>query len=384
MAIKKLKSVAVRAKVQLKNYQEGKSKPIVTGRPWLDDIFGGLLPMEIVTIAGMSGGGKSFELQKIKNFVMDKENNPNADNFVWLSNSLEMKFISNIIRDLNMKLNKTKKKILTEKFTDEEAKLANDYFNNTTDERFYINEESVTPTQFETEVSEFLEQHKDADAVFIDLDHIALQRDKNGNKKATVDEIVESVNRMKKQYPNSYWIVLSQLNRNILERIRDKDIMAMPNRGDVFQSDSMFFISDYLYVCHNPYRLGINQFSRVNVEAYDYLSEYFTEEKKGKASFETLGNIFYIVLKMREADVMYKDIYIESIEIKDKEKYREPKEDDEVSEFKFVPKPIDRSEGKPLIDVSIFDIQKPPSIGDDIFGSPKSTTPEDDDDDAPF
>lgn len=381
MAIKKLKSVAVRAKAQLKNYQEGKSTPVVTGRPWLDDIFGGLLPMEIVTVAGMSGGGKSFELQRIKNFVMNKENNPNADNFVWLSNSLEMKFISNIIRDLNMKLNKTKKKILTERFTEEEAKLANDYFSNTTDERFYINEESVTPTQFEIEVSAFLEEHKDADAVFIDIDHIALQKDKNGNKKATVDEIVEIVNRLKKKYPNSYWFILSQLNRSILERIRDKDIMAMPNRGDVFQSDSMFFISDYLYVCHNPYRLGINQFSRVNAEAYDYLSEHFVEEKKGKASFDTLGKIFYIVLKMREADVMYKDIYIEDIEVKDKEKYREPKEDDEVSEFKFIPKAIDRSEGKPFVDVSIFETPKPPELGNEIFGNPKSTT---DDDDAPF
>jgi len=369
MAIKKLKSVAVRAKIQLKNYQEGKSTPIVTGRPWLDDIFGGLLPMEIVTIAGMSGGGKSFELQRIKNFVMNKENNPKADNFVWLSNSLEMKFISNIIRDLNMKLNKSKKKILTEEFTEEEAKLANDYFDSTTDERFYINEESVVASQFETEICAFLELHKDKDAVFIDLDHIALQRDKNGNKKATVDEIVESVNRMKKMYPNSYWVILSQLNRNILERIRDKDIMAMPNRADVFQSDSMFFISDYLYVCHNPYRLGINYFSRVNAEAYEYLSEHFIEEKKGKASFDTLGKIFYIILKMREGDILYKDIYIEDIEVKDKDKYREPKEDDEVSEFKFVPKPIDRTEGKPIIDVNIFDT---PPIGDD------------DDEDSPF
>lgn len=353
MNIKPLKEIANRAKALLKKYQSGELTPVRTGRPWLDEIFGGLMPMEIVTIAGMSGGGKSFELQRIKNFVMDKKNNPNADNFVWLSNSLEMRFISNIIRDLNISLKKSKKKILTENFTEEEKSLVNDYFANSTDKRFFINEESVIPEVFESGMRAFLSQHTDKEAVFIDIDHIALNRDKNGNKKATVDEITEIINRLKKEFPNTFWIVLSQLNRNILERIREKDSQAMPNRGDVFQSDSMFFISDYLYVCHNPHRLGINQFSRVNRDIYDYLERHFIEESKGKVSFDTLGKIFYIVLKMREADILYKDIYIEEIEVEGKEKYKQPKEDvlEDIPAFKAR---VDKSQPFKL-DPSIFD-----------------------------
>lgn len=364
MAIKPLKSVAIKAKELLKKYQSGELVPIKTGRAWLDEIFGGLMPMDIVTIAGMSGGGKSFELQRIKNYVMNIENNPGAANFVWLSNSLEMKFISNIIRDLNIQLKKSKRKILTEQFTDEEKLLVNDYFANSTDSRFYINEEAVTPEVFESEMRAFLSLHRDKEAVFIDIDHIALQRDKNGNKKATVDEITEVMNRLKKEFPNTYWIVLSQLNRNILERIREKDNQAMPNRGDVFQSDSMFFISDYLYVCHNPHRLGINQFSRVNAEIYDYLEKHFTEESKGKVSFDTLGKIFYIVLKMREADILYKDIYIEEVEVEGKEKYREPKEDALPEIPLFKPKPVDRSQPFKL-DPSIFEDVQPKTEEDD-------------------
>lgn len=353
MAIKPLKAVAAKAKALLKKYQSGELKPIVTGRAWLDEIFGGLMPMDIVTIAGMSGGGKSFELQRIKNYVMNTKHNAGANNFVWLSHSLEMKFISNIIRDLNIQLKKTKKKILTEEFTEEEKALVNDYFNNSTDDRFFINEEAVTPEVFETEMRTFLSSHRDKEAVFVDIDHIALQRDKNGNKKATVDEITEIINRLKKEFPNSYWIVLSQLNRNILDRIKEKDNQAMPNRGDVFQSDSMFFISDYLYVCHNPHRLGINQFSRANAEIYDYLEKHFTEESKGKISFDTLGKIFYIVLKMREADILYKDIYIEEVEIEGKEKYKQPKEDALPDILAFTPR-IDKSEPFKL-DPSIFE-----------------------------
>lgn len=362
MPIKPLKSVANKAYSTLHKYQSGELTPIKTGREWLDEIFGGLLPMDIVTIAGASGGGKSFELQRIKNFIMNKENNSNADKYVWVSNSLEMRMISNIIRDLNITLKKSKKKILTEKFTDEEKKLVEDYYNNSTDERFFINEEASLAEQFESDMRAFLRLHVDKEAVFVDIDHIALQRDKNGNKKLTVDEMVEAINRLKKEFPNTYWFILSQLNRNILDRIREKDIMSMPNRGDVFQSDSMFFISDYLYVCHNPHRLGINQFSKVNIEIYDYLAKHLTEENKGKASFDTVGKIFYIILKMREAEIFYKDIYIEDIEIEGKEKYREPVENysiEDLSTPKFEPKPIDRTEQKVFVNPNIFDNREP-------------------------
>lgn len=356
MSIKPIKEVAKAAYDTLYKYQMGELTPIKTGREWLDSVFGGLLPTDIVTITGSSGGGKSFELQRIKNFVMNIENNPNAGNFVWLDHSLEMKYISNIIRDLNSILKKSKKRIISEIFTEEEKKLVRDYYKTTSDSRFFINEDAMTATEFEMQMIAFLEQHKDKEAVFISIDHIALEKDeKNGDKKGTVDGIVEAINRLKKLYPNTYWVILSQLNRNILARIREKDVNAMPNRGDVFQSDTIFHISDYLYACHNPHRLGIKQFSRVNAEVYDYLQEYLVEEKNGKASFDTLGKIFFIVLKIREADIFYRDIYIEEVEFEGKEKYRDlPEEDYSVTEEtpKFTPKPVDLTANYSITDES--------------------------------
>lgn len=333
MAIKPVKEIAEKAYEQLKQYQTGNLQPIKSGRPWLDEIFGGLLPMDITTIAGASGGGKSFELSRIRKFIMNPENNTSAKNFIWLDRSLEMKYISNVLRDLKIILNKTKKKILLEAFSDEELQLVEEYKNLTTDNRYFIDEEALTAEQFETRMDEFLSQHKDKEAVFISTDHIALDKDEKGDKKRTVDGITEAINRLKKKYPNSYWFILTQLNREILKRIKDKDVMAMPNRSDVYQSDTIFHISDYLYVTHNPNRLGIGKFSRVNKEVYDYLEEHFVEEKDGKVSFETLGNIFYIILKMREADILFKDIYIEKVELENIDKYRESSSNSNIPIF---------------------------------------------------
>jgi hypothetical protein len=164
------------------------------------------------------------------------------------------------------------------------------------------------------------------------------------------------------------------MNRNILGRIKDKDIMAMPNRSDIFQSDAMFFISDYLYICHNPYRLGIKQFSRVNEEAYEYLSSHFCEEKNGKVSFDTLGKMFYIVLKSRESEVIFRDIFIEDVAVKNKEKYRD-KPEEVVMSYDI---PMFKSNDMPVVEVL-----PPPPFGTlaDAFGPPDTNT---DDDDAPF
>ena len=325
--IKPVKEVADKAYEQLAKYQYGELLPVRTGRPFLDEIFGGLLPQDIVAIAGASGGGKSFELARIRKYVMNPENNPTAANYVWLDRSLEMKYISNVLRDLKIALNKTKKKILLESFSQEEMEIVEEYRKGSTDERFFIDEEALNPEEFEEAMDKFLSQHTDKEAVFISTDHIALDKDVKGDKKKAVDGIIEAINRLKKKYPNSYWIILTQLNRQILTRIKDKDIMAMPNRSDVYQSDTIFHIADYVYVTHNPHRLGINQFSRVNRDIYNYLEEYFVEEKNGKVSFDTLGKIFYIVLKMREGEILFRDIFIEEIDIEGKEKYREPKTD---------------------------------------------------------
>jgi replicative DNA helicase len=325
--ISKVASVLVSAKKKLGRYQSGADKPIATGREWLDDIFGGLLPGDIVAIAGSSGGGKSFENQRVKNYVMNLEINPDSKDYIWLDYSMEMRFLSTMLRDIAKITQKSKRKILTESFSEEEKVLLAKYTENLSDGRFYIDEDVKTLAEFKAELIVFLEEHKDKKAIFISIDHIALF--KGADKKGTIDDVIEFINEIRKKYPNTYWFVLTQLNRSIEGRIKEKDMIAFPQRSDIFQSDSIFFITDYLYVCHSPYRLGIKEFLRVNAEAYDYLKDHFSEVKNGKASFDTLGKMFFIVLKSRESEPIFNNIFVEDIAVKNKEKYRD-KTDEEI------------------------------------------------------
>lgn len=293
---------------KLRRYQKGEIAPIQTNRPWLDDTFGGLLPGDVVTIGGASGSGKSFELQKIKNNIVKL--NPKT-NFVWLDNSLEMRNLSTLLRDFKIELNKSKKSILTEEFTQEEVEILKEYSKTYRDGRFFINEETKSPEQFGKDWEDFLNQNQDKEAVFITFDHAALV--KGGNKEG-IDELLAKINYLKGKYENVIFIILTQLNRQILGRIAEKNNMSAPTRSDVYASDTMFFLSDHVYVIQNANRLGIDEYMKVNPEHYDYLSDHFSNEDK-KVSFLTYGKLFFHVLKSREADVVFQDLYIEELEV---------------------------------------------------------------------
>lgn len=329
MAIQQTKNKVGRERARLKAYQTGKIKVVKTGRPHLDDTLSGLLPGDIVVIGGASGSGKTFELQTIRENVMDVSRNPEATDYVFLDYSFEMKLFNLILRGLNKALSKSKKNILLNEFSDFEKDLANRYIATLMDDRYYIEENPLTPEEFLQQTRDFLREHKDKKSIFIAIDHMALFKNSKGDKKGTIDAVVEGVNILKKEFPNAIFFLLTQLNRSILLRIADKDLNAQPNRGDVFQSDTMFHIADYLVVVHNPHRLGINQYLKVNPDHYEYLDSFFceTEGISKKVSFETLGNIFYHVLKIREGDVVFKDIYIEEVQSENLEMYKTEKID---------------------------------------------------------
>jgi replicative DNA helicase len=337
MAIFQTKDRVARERAKLKAYQSGKIKIVHTNRPHLDATLTGLLPGDIVVIGGASGSGKTFELQTIRENIMNPEINPDAADYAFLDYSFEMKLFNLILRGLHKVVNKSKRKILLEEFSDFEKSLANRYIDTLMDDRFYMEENPLTPEEFKISSRKFLTEHKDKKSVFVAIDHMALFKNNKDGKKATIDDVVETINVLKKEFPNAIFILLTQLNRSILARIKDRDINAMPNRADVFQSDTMFHIADYLIVVHNPHRLGINQYLKVNPDHYPHLTEFFTESEgvSNKVSFNTFGNIFYHVLKIREGEVVFRDIYIERIESENLEMYRSEKvdvvEDDEDS-----------------------------------------------------
>jgi hypothetical protein len=315
MNIQPLKSLIKAASQELSKLQSGENKLVKTGFECIDTHVGGLLPGDIVLASGLSGHGKSEFLFKLKENLMNVEINEEAKNYVYLDISLEMKMFNIFLRGVHRRLKKSKKRIMFEGFTPEEAEIANNYYTSLKDDRIFMVQEKVTPKSFRDGVINFAEQHRNKKAIFISLDHILLI---SGNdKKAVLDEVVECMNELKLIYGNLYFIILSQMNRDLLKRVDEKSNKTTPNSGDLFGSDFMQQAASYSIIIFNAFKVGVNQYMKVDPDFYDYLSEHFGEEdkKKNKVSFDTLGKLFYHVVKVREGESVFRDIFIEDMQM---------------------------------------------------------------------
>lgn len=319
MAIRPIRELANEAFSQLKDIQSGKKLLVKTGDPLIDDHIGGLLPGDCVIVSGLSGHGKSEFLFRKREAILDTKINPEAEDYVWLNYNLEVKILNVVLRGLNRKINKKKQDILFTEFTEEEKLVANDYFKLLQDDRQYIEQEQTTSHDFYTKTREFLIANKDKAAVHVSFDHAALNADKDTQK--GVEEIVKSVNKLKLEFDNAYFWIVSQLNRGLLSRVAEKNNSSAPNAGDIYLSSTMDFIASYNIIVFNAHKVGIEEFMQVSPKRYDYLNDHFGEEdSKGRVSFITAGKLFYKIIKTRESDVNWKDLYIVNMDLSDEEK----------------------------------------------------------------
>lgn len=311
--------------------REGKVIPVKTGRPWLDDVFP-LLNKSVITIGAGSGVGKSYELMKLMDNVLNTDINPSAGNYAWLNFSLEMKVESLALRSLSKDMKVKKTDILYGDLTDDQI----DEFNKLIaqmeeDERTYIIQDPTSPQQFRDDCEDFLEENSDKESVFISLDHIALFGSDNGeNRNQTIENAVMHINDIKLRYPNVIFIILSQLNRDREKRLLDKNIMSQPKSSDLYYSEFIFQISDYVYIMVNPMKDKLTEYSYVIAEMYPHLEDYFLDvDKKGRTPLETIGVIYYHILKFRDADYGdFVDIYAEELYVRNKEVLREQRNKD--------------------------------------------------------
>lgn len=311
MQIRQYKQVLKSGMDEIASYQNRDKLLINTGY----EMFEMLVPGSVVTLTGASFTGKTILLNKLKENIMSETYNANASKFIWLSNSLEMTVLMNTLRGLSFKIGKSKKEILLTNFEENELLLVEQYLKEQGDDRFYINEDPPTPSEFETHVGDFLIQHKDKELVGIDYDHTAIT--KGSDKKRVLDELYEIQNNFKKRFTNSLFIDVSQFNRNSLLRIVEKDELMKPNRGDLYQSDGLYQYSDFIVATSIPQRLGIDNYRLVSPSFYEYLGDHFGDfnTKRTKVSFQTYGRIFYEVMKNRFAEgVSFKDTFIEVID----------------------------------------------------------------------
>lgn len=327
MGFKKLGELTDQSLRELNSIQEGKKLLVKTGFPMIDDHLNGLLPSDIVVLSGLSGHGKSETLSRLRDNIMNVDINPEAKDYIWANFNLEVRSFNVTLRSLNRKLGKKKQDILYNKFTEDEKAKVKEFYDDAQDERQYVCQDNITALDFYEASRELLLANKDRKAVHIDCDHVALLSGNDIQK--GIEDLIRYVNKLKLEFDNAYFYIVSQLNRSLLGRVAEKNNNACPNASDLYASSAMDFISSYNIIVFDAHKLGISEFMQVSPDRYDYLSSHFTEpNSKNKVSFYTEGKLFYKVVKTRESDVSWRDLYVVEKDISKEEKNIYKKEKD--------------------------------------------------------
>lgn len=310
--IKDSKELISEALETLLLYQSGDLKPIKFRRNYLNDnLLGGLYPGNVVTIAGASSMGKSHFLQEMEDDIFDKDLNPDSDDYILLRHNFEISTFKLFLRELKFKLEKKIGSMLESPFTEEEMALVKKIQEKESNPNIKYFEHPQTADEWFKIVSSFCEKYKDKKHIILSIDHIALTKS-SGDKKGGIDSLVENMNTLRKIYSNVSFIILSQLNRNIEDRTEAKH--AAPRKSDLYQSDFLYQISDVVFVVHQPYKWGIQEYMVMGQSQYGHLSEFKKDPNKKTTTFTTKGNVFIHFIKLREDEGnTLNTLYIETL-----------------------------------------------------------------------
>lgn len=323
--IKDSKELINEASELIFKYQTGELKPIKFKREWVNiSMLGGLFPGNVIGIAGSSGHGKSYMLQDLEDDIFDKNLNPDCDDYILLRNNYEMSVFKLYLRELKKGLDKKISEILGSNFSEEELLRVKQIQAKESNPNVKYFENPQSPEDWFSIMCSFCEDHKDAKHIVVSIDHIALSKSSSFGKKDGIDTLIEYINLLRHIYKNVSFLILSQLNRNIEERNNPKN--SAPRKGDLYQSDFLYQLSDIIIVVHNPFKLGLEEHMVVGQDMYKHLVNFKKDASKKTTTFKTKGNIFYHLIKLREDENnTLPDLYIERL---NKPDYRKKEEEE--------------------------------------------------------
>lgn len=218
----------------------------------------------ILTIAGLSGSGKSITLEAIKRNLF--KYNQDQD-FLVLSFSLEMPSQDEMARNVSGKLEKDLKWIYSvdEVLSDRDVATIEQEVDKLNELPIYIVEVSGEVQQIRDTILEFVRLRNlknTGQGLVVTIDHTLLTKGKTGqSQKAKVDDLCEMFVELKKQFVSLeipiIIIMLSQLNRDIKDKNRvTNPVLHYPTDNDIFASSSVYHASDYVLVTHKPSRVS--------------------------------------------------------------------------------------------------------------------------------
>lgn len=113
----------------------------------------------------------------------------------------------------------------------------------------------------------------------------------NQNERTALVDLGKELLMLKKQFPDSQYMIISQMNRGIesTDRIRNKN-MHFPMKSDIFGSDALWHASDVVLVMHDPSRLNISEYGPRKYPTKGLLYAHLLKVREGRTGFFVIKN----------------------------------------------------------------------------------------------
>ena len=215
---------------------------------------GGIEPNMIVTIAGISGSGKSAIANAIETDLI--ELNPTQE-VVILDFSFEMVSFRSVTRKLSHRLRRTTSELYSAEQDIDDTTLAKvrEEASKLSKYQIYYVDTPSTVESIEKTIDYFHDTIAKDKWLIVILDHALLVE--GDSERGTMVDLQKMFIRKKKLSKTSI-IQLSQMNRNIEQPERvNNPAMHYPLRSDIAASDALFHASDYVIAINRPELLNL-------------------------------------------------------------------------------------------------------------------------------